>query len=423
MTLKHRAVIFFFLLSFLIALSMGSVHALGSEKILVSLANANGNDSVLWVMNPDGSGSKQLFNFHRHPRHNQGLILQPRIAPGGGFIYFSSDNAYAYTPASRNLFRITADGSRWEQLTPGPNSGKWGAPCPCGTVKGTVKRSNGRPYGSSAVFLEGVGMAYTEPDGSFGFDKVPEGRRWLLAYRPGAQAFDSREIYVARGAPVTAHMVPDSTFRWSFTLPVIHGDRVYYQSGINEIAYRGLDGKSPVTVYKAGGSCTGVTDVDGFDVGRLSGRLAVMDYQTGCTTNRGLYVGDKNGRNGGLLVDMKKDHNFSDGGEVFWSPDESKIAVEVSYNFHICFFVFDSRTGASLGYICAPNTNLNKFNTTLYGWSPDGGWLLYSQYVNNPAQSYLFKVRVTPQGMIDSKQVKTLLANVYITGATWGRLQ
>ncbi len=83
--MKYTAVMVFFLLSFLIVFSMASVHALGSEKILVSLANANGNDSVLWVMNPDGGGSKQLFNFHRHPRHNQGLILQPRIAPGGGF--------------------------------------------------------------------------------------------------------------------------------------------------------------------------------------------------------------------------------------------------------------------------------------------------------------------------------------------------
>jgi Tol biopolymer transport system component len=157
-------------------------------------------------------------------------------------------------------------------------------------------------------------------------------------------------------------------------------------------------------------------------VAPFSGRLAIMDFQSGCTTNRGLYIANKDGGQIKLLLDMKNDQNWGDPGEVFWSPDESKIAVEATYGFNVCFFIINAQNGVSLGYICAPNSNLNIHNTTLYGWSPDGQWLLYSQYLNNPAQSYLFKVRVTSQGDIDQKSVTTLLANVAISGATWGRI-
>jgi Tol biopolymer transport system component len=157
-------------------------------------------------------------------------------------------------------------------------------------------------------------------------------------------------------------------------------------------------------------------------VAPFSGRLAIMDYQTGCTTNRGLYIADAKGKQLSLLVDMKANQNWGGGGEVFWSPDESKIAMKATYNFQVCLFVFDVRTGVSLGYICAPNTNYNLYNTFLYGWSPDGQWLLYSQYLNNPAQAFLFKVKVTLQGMIDSKSVTTLLSGIALSGATWGKL-
>ncbi len=101
------------------------------EKILVSVSNSTWTDDVLYTLNPDGSGQASLFDFHSHPKHTAGRILQPCVAADGGAIYFSSDNAYAYTPASRNLFRIASDGSWWDQITPGPNSGSWNQPYLC----------------------------------------------------------------------------------------------------------------------------------------------------------------------------------------------------------------------------------------------------------------------------------------------------
>lgn len=407
----------------LIALFVYSTAGSAQEKIIVSISNnTTSTDDTLYIMNPNGTGATPLFNFHKHPKHNQGLIVYPRVSTDGKSIYFASDNAYAYTPASRNIFRISADGKKWEQLTPGPNSGKWHTPCPCGKVIGTVKRANGTPYGNSPIFLEGMGMIYSKPDGTFGFDKVPEGKRWIVAYRPGSTVFDSQLIYVARGTTARVDFIPKSNYRWSFQNPVVFGNRIYHLSGLNTVQWMQRGGDTYNKVYTSTGNCTGLTNVDGFDVGPLSGRLAVMDYQDGCPTNRGLYIADKNGDNLKLLVDMKRDFNWNGGGDVFWSPDESKIAVKASYNQHVCIFVFNAYNGVSLGYVCAPNTNFNLYNTFLHGWSPDGKWLLYSQYLNNPAQTYLFKVKVTPQGSLDSNAIVTLLSNVRLNGATWGRL-
>lgn len=395
----------------------------GRETILVSIA-ADGKfiDDTLYTMNPDGSGSAPLFNFHNHPRHNQGRILQPRIAADGKTIYFSSDNSYAYTPANRNIFRITSNGTYFEQLTPGPNSGKWGAPCPCGSVRGKVKRANGVPYGNSPVFLEGVGMVYSKSDGSFNFDKVPEGKRYIVAYRPGTTVFDSQLVFAARGAPVIVDLIPNSDYRWNFTRPVLSYGRIYHISGINTLQWQKPGTDKFAKVYTATGSCTGLSDIDGFDTSPKNGWLAIMDYQEGCPTNRGLYVADGNGGGLRLLLDLKSNNACSGAGEVFWSPDESKIAIKIVYNWQVGIFVIDVRNGGVLGYIAAANTNFNLYNTHLYGWSPDGRWLLYSQYLKDPSQAFLFKVRVTSAGAIDQKSVVTLLSNVRLSGATWGRL-
>ncbi|MCP5047215.1 MAG: carboxypeptidase regulatory-like domain-containing protein, partial [bacterium] len=298
------------------------------EKILVSTFNKTQTNDILYSMNPDGKGSMKLFDFSRHPRHTQGRILHLHIASDGRTIYFSSDNAYTYTPASRNLFRISSNGLAWEQFTPGPNSGKWDTPCPCGTVTGTVKRSNGMAYSNTAVFLESKGMVYSNADGSFRFDKVPQGKRWIVAYRPGSTVFESREIMVVPNLVSRADLVPNSDFRWSFTNPVVYGNRIYYRSGLNKIEWRTVKSDTGVGIYTSTGSCTGLTNVDGFHVAPTSGRLAIMDYQQGCTTNRGLYIADRDGGQMGLLLDMKANQNWGDPGEVFWSPDESKIAIK-----------------------------------------------------------------------------------------------
>ena len=95
------------------------------EKIIVSISNDTWTDDTLYTMNPSGGGLTKLFDFHSHPKDTTGRIFQPRVAPDGSAIYSSSDNAYLYTPASRNLFRIASDGSWWDQITPDSNSGRW----------------------------------------------------------------------------------------------------------------------------------------------------------------------------------------------------------------------------------------------------------------------------------------------------------
>lgn len=395
------------------------------SKILVSIADDTWTDDTLYTLEPDGSGQTRLFDFHSHPKHTIGRIWQPRVASDGGSVYFSSDNAYAYTPASRNLFRIAADGSWWDQITPGPNSGRWDQPCPCGTVEGTVKKSNGDPWGNSPVYLEGMSMLYSQPDGSFRFDNVPVGARWIVAYKPGDTPFDSEAITVVAGSTVQVDLVPVSDYRTSFQSPALWGSRVYHLLDTTSIAWTDLAFSTHPTVYTTpADSCIGVPDVDAFDVARTSGRLVIVDYQEGCgagnTNHLGLYTADKDGNNLQLLVDMMADPNWQDSlhEEVFWSPDETKIAFKTRYNGYDCLMVFGA-DGSFKGSICA---NQSSDTLSLHGWSPDGNWLLYSIFPGDPAQTTLSKIRVNDDGSFDPISIVNLLVNVRLSGATWGNL-
>ena len=405
------------------------------EKILVAIDAGGGAlpDATLYTLNPDGSGQTRLFDFHGHPKDARGGIWGLRVAPDGTTIYFSSDNANLYTPASRNLFRIGSDGSWWDQITPGPNSGKWNQPCPCGTVTGTVRKSNGDPWGNSPVFLEGKGMVNSNPDGSFRFDDVPTGVRWIVAYRPGdSSVFDAQSINVIAGVTTQVQLVPDSTQRMNFEFPAAFGSRIYYRFSSTAIQWTTLDFAAPVEVYQTSGFCTGIPTVDGFDVAPTSGRLAILNYQEGCgvgdTEHQGLYLADKDGGNLQLLVDMMADYNWSDTGVpqgVYWSPDERRIAFNAMYAGNPVIVVFDATSGAYLGGVSYPATWDTTYGLYLYGWSPDGGWLLYLvevYQIAQPAQKALVKIRVNPDGSLDLGAIQELLSDPNISGATWGRL-
>ncbi len=406
-----------------------SVEADGAadEKILVSIATEpTGSDYTLYSLNPDGSGQTSLFDFHSHPQDTTAGIWQPRIAPDGGSIYFSSDNAYLFTPASRNLFRVAQDGSWWDQITPDANSGRWSQPGPYGVVEGTVEKSNGDPWSGAPIYLEGMDLKYSGADGSFRFESVPEGRRWIVAYEPGdSDSFDAEEILVSSAAPWTANLVPGSDGWMEFQRPVVYGNRIYHTLGINQIQWTDVNASAYHTVYTVGGDCT-IPDVDGFDVAPTSGKLAIMDYGTGCATNQGLYVADKDGNTPQLLVDMKAvGANWCGAQEVFWSPDESKVAFKACYDFgagwqtHI--FVYNATNGAYMGGITFTDTSYTLYNVTLHGWSPDGSWLLYSYWLD-PTSANLDKVKVNSDGSVDTTSFTSVLTGVYLGGATWGNL-
>ncbi len=397
------------------------------EKILVSISNDSiWSDDTLYTMNPDGSGQTKLFDFHHHPKDTSARIWQPRIAPGGGSIYFGSDNAYIYTPASRNLFRIASDGLWWDQITPDIHSGLWNQPGPYGVVEGTVEKSNGDPLVGSSIYLEGMDPQYSKADGSFRFENVPEGKRWIVAYDPGnTTAFDAEEILVTQGAPWTSKLVPGSDSFIEFQYPVIYGDRIYHTLDFNRIEYTDVNVSSLTTVYQIAGTCT-LPRINGFDVGSQSGKLAIMDYATGCPTNKGLYTADKDGHNVKLLIDMKATgSNWCGAGEVYWSPDESKVAFKACYDFgagwQTHLYVYNA-TGSYLGGITFTDTKYTLVNVTLHGWSPDGDKLLYS-YWTDPTKTTLDKITVKNDGSLDGTSIVHLLTDVKLSGATWGRLK
>lgn len=391
-----------------------------AEKIVVSVTNATQTDDVLYLVNADGTGQQVFFSFRNHPKFKNGRILDLAVDRASGRILFSSDHAYLFTPAGFNIFSLSADGRQLKQLTPGPYSGKWDGKCPCGTVTGTVKRRDGLPYSGAPVFLEGVGMMYAKGDGSFRFDNVPEGQRWLVAYKPGATVFDSQVVAVARGTTAMANMVPVSDFRANFQAPRYAQGRLYYRYGHNMLNWTGNNNRTYKNVYTAQGACSGMCDLDGFDVGSRTGRLAIMDYQDGCPTNRGLYIADKDGGNLRLLVDMKADNRWCGAQEVYWSPDETKLAFKACFNWQTCIFVINAANGTVLGYMCAPNSNYSLYNIGFYGWNSSGNKLMYSMH-QQPTHVSLAVVNVQPNGTVDYNSTRVVAQNAAIVSAAWFR--
>lgn len=400
------------------------------EKIIVSLCNDPGTwlDDTLYTLNPDGSDQTALFDFHSHLKDPNGRIFSPRIAPDGNTIVFHSDNAYLFTPADRNIFVIPSDGARWDQITPGPNSGKWNEPCPCGTVEGTVTRSDGTPWSGAPVFLEGMDMIYSGADGSFRYENVPEGLRWIVAYKPGDTPFEAQTVLVLAGATYSVHLVPDSDWRMSYEYPVTYGDRIYYRIAPHKIQRSDINRSNYTDVYAVTlDSCSMTPGVDGFDVAPVTGRIAIIDYQEGCgagsVEHQGVYVVDKDGNNRQLLVDMIGSGaawcNMVVPQGIFWSPDESRLALTWCYDWDTYLLVYDSSNGGLLGYGYWEGLS---YAVNLHGWSPDGNWLLYSHY-DQPAQASLTKIGVNGDGSLDFASVTDILTNAPIVGATWGEIE
>ncbi|NOX63098.1 MAG: hypothetical protein GXP42_14325 [Chloroflexi bacterium] len=399
------------------------------DKIYVAIdAGQALADATLYALNPDGGGKTPIFDFHNQPKDARGGVWGLRAQ--GDALYFHSDHADLYTPASRNLFRVPLDGSWLDQITPGPHAGDWNQPCPCGVVTGYVRQSNGQPWGGAPVFLGGVGSVNSNPDGSFRFDNVPQGPRWIVAYRPGdSSIYDAQSISVTPGATLDVQLVPDSSARMNFEYPVRFGDRIYYRFSSTAIQWTTLDFDAPVEVYKTAGFCTGVPMVDGFDAAPSSGRLAILNYQEGCgvtdTEHRGLYLADKDGGNLRLLVDMMADASWSETGVpqgVFWSPDERFIALNALYAGNPVIAVFDANSGAFLSGVTYPATWEDTYGLDFFGWSPDGRWLLYLVHryrIAEPEQRILAKIPVATDGALDVQSIVGLLDDPNIEAATW----
>ncbi len=372
-----------------------------------------------------------MFDFHSQTKFTTGEIFAPRLSADGKYIYFHSEHAYIYTPARRNAFRITAFGGGLDQITPGPESGVWGG-TGNSTVSGFIRHDDSTPWSNCPVYLEGMDMVYSAADGSFAFQNVPPGVRWLVAYRPALDAWDSTSVNVVSGVDNTGlTLTPDSSYRMNFEFPVAYGDRVYYRLDSTRIQWTDPGFSAQHDVYTSpADSCTGIPTVDAFDVGPVTGKVAVYDYQEGCgvgnSNHNGIYTVDKDGNNKQLLVDMLNSAGWggSTAAEVFWSPDESYIALDAYYNGDPVIVVFNAG-GTYLGGVAYPPTAEDTYGLDLYGWSPDGRWLLYLVHTYRIAgseQRTLVKMAVNDSGVPDTNNIVALLSDPSIRSATWGNV-
>ena len=396
------------------------------SKILVALAQdvPTWLDDKLFTLDPDGTNLTPIFDFSGQPKLSTGRILGLRVSSDGRYIHFHSTHAFIYTPARRNLFRLDGLGTTLEQVTPGPHSGDF-SQTGNSTVSGVVQTGGGAAYIGTSVYLEGMGTINTDGAGSFTFTNVPAGVRWLVAYNTTLDVFEARAINVVTNLNTTGLiLVPNTSSRMNFERPVPYGNRIYHigNSGL-DIDWTDVDFAGPTTTYTSpGDACTGIPTVDAFDVSS-SGKIVVYDYQTGCGGGNfnhvGLYTMNNDGSNKQILLNMLSDPDWDSPilpVEIFWSPDETKIAVKAGYANFDRLLVYDTN-GTLLSFGTA---NTATEVVTLYGWSPDGTALLFSEYDGDPSQAKLRTIVVNGDGTLGADT--TLLNNQPISGATWGNL-
>ena len=400
-----------------------------TETIFVSISQdaPTWTNDRLYTLNPDGSDLTAYFDFSGQPNLTTGRILGLNQGNDEQHVYFHSTHAFIYTPAGRNVFRYAHGAKMLEQITPGPNSGDF-SQSGNSAVSGRVEDGAGTPYIGSPVYLEGVGTVNTGGDGAFSFANVPAGSRWLVAYNNVLDRFEATAITVVENLNVTnLTLVPSTSSRMNFEFPVPYSDRIYYldNNGVN-LNWTDADFSKQQTVYASvSGVCSGFPKVDAFDVSQ-SGKIVLYDYQEGCGIGNldhvGLYTLDSDGGNKQIMRDMLNDPVFTDWDdpvlpmELFWSPDETKVAAKISYGSTDNVLVFDT-SGNILGVANAATVSAV---ITLHGWSPDGEWLLFSEYDGDATQATLGKIVVNGDGSLGA--VTTLLTNQPISSATWGNI-
>lgn len=401
------------------------VSGVRAEKILVSIGvPPNWQGDQLYVLKPGDSELEPYFHFQDQPKFKSGRIQGLRSDDDGTHVYFFSDHANIYTPAGRNLFRLKLEDKTLKQLTPGPHSGEFSEKGN-NVVSGFVRDGAGVGYAGTPVYLEGQDMIRTNADGSFEFNKVPDGVRWLIAYNQTLDRFDAQTVNIVDGVNATQiALVPNSNSRLNFEFPVPNKGKIYYRSNNSFEISRTDESFDPETIYESPRDfCTGIPTIDAFDVS-TSGKIVVYDYQEGCGIgNRnhvGLYILDRDGKNPKILRDMLNDQQFPQWNdsvmpvEVFWAPDETKIAMKASYGGVDQAIIVDANSGDLLSYGSA-DTQTSVM--TLYGWNEDGTALLFSEYNGNPALSSLGKVTVNADGSLG--EIVVLMENQAISSATW----
>ncbi len=421
--LKNLFSVKFFLVS-LIILFFFSV-SYGNDKILLSITTDStpaSEKDTLFIVDADGSNAIPLFDFSWNTFDSSGQILDISVSQDGKQIFFSSNNGSMWTPLRKNIFSLNSDGTGVNQLTPLLNSGSWSQACSkCGKVIGTVRKSNGEPWGGALVFLEGMQLINAGVDGSFSFENVPPGVHNLVVYRPGqASAYTFIPVRVEAGITSNVGILnPNSSGKFTLDKPKQYGDFVFYRQTPGNIIKMDLKTGKTIEMYKMTiDGCT-LPEVN-YDIAPNSGKIIISDYGDGCPGHTGLYVMDNDGNNFDVVANFKI-NNWCGSGDVFWSPDETKIAVIACYNYYYGIFIIDASTLNIIGTAWMQNNfNPNFINFHLHGWSSDGKYLLYSIWKDSPSQTLLYKADVA--SLFTQSPSSGLVYQGALSSAAWANL-
>lgn len=411
--MNHKRVFLFCLISLL---GFSNFLSGGSEKIVFAVKTDEYN-SVIYTINPDGSGLQELFSWQGEPADGDGRICELRISPGGEYIAFASNHDRYYSPHEWNIFHIASDGSWWDQDTPDAAAGWYDQPGGRGTVNGYVYRNGGTPVSYGYVTIEGCTvLTTTNASGYYEISDVPEGSRFVTAFTSAYSWYGYVPVNVVDGMAVQAPDIStteDTDYRLRSDAPVCSPDANYlYWQGLDESVWKSPTGGDSWTHIFPGPPA--FVDRSTIDISPVSGKIvytwSVWDPRSG-----GVYTANLDGSDTTKIFDDQWAYASS----VYyprWSPDGEKIAY-VSFQDDNNAAVIIDKNGTYQSHFWFEGCYL-----FVGGWSADSKWLAVAiEPISGKTEdsSYIYIVR--PDFIPDSCAYIYGPANIEI-GVDWGIL-
>ncbi|MCK4352435.1 T9SS type A sorting domain-containing protein [candidate division WOR-3 bacterium] len=386
----------------------------GDEEKIVFAVKTDEDNSVIYTINPNGTGLQELFSWTGELVDSMGRIHGLRISPGGEYIAFASNHDRWYSPFEWNVFHIASDGSWWDMDTPDAAAGWYNPPGGRGIVHGYIT-GFGSPGTHAWVTIEGYpNLITTNTSGYYEVSNVPEGSRFITAFSFDYGWYGYTSVNVIADMSVEAPTFGTTEDNWAR----ISADAPAWSSDANYIYWQALD-ESVLKTPRGGDSWTEIfegpptyTDRSTIDISPVNGKIvytwSVWDPHSG-----GVYTANPDGSDTTKIFDDEWAYASS----VYyprWSPDGERIAY-VSFQDDNNAAVVIDKNGAFETYFYYSGYYLH-----IGGWSPNNKWLavVIEPMESKTDSAYICLVK---PDYLDSSVCILGLENIEI-GIDWGIL-
>lgn len=390
--------------------------AIFAEEAIFVVVESARDESVIHKITE--TSTTEFFSFEGElADREKSKITCVRISPDGRFIVVSSEHDRYYNPTRQNLFKINSEGTAWRQITPEPSSDEYAYTGPTGTITGQVTYDGG--YVSASIRCQGVVAGVdTDAFGNFTISGVPPGVRKVYAYTWGGveMVWGWNLVEVIAGMTSTCNITnvgySDLYGKDRYSEPIWSSDgrSIYFKSRHTGGIFRTSSPWSWSFDSVLAGDWL-PNDFWGFDVRPSDGKIVYA------ISGEGLYTANSDG-SGRTMAYSNRDVGHSIQGintNPRWSPDGRHIA------FLVMFYNPPEYSGNAVFVMNYASGEIESWFgwgggfPRVYGWSPDGTYILVSHYESDYSEMYLHMINP-----FDLDDQAAIFGPANIWSADWG---